>query len=134
MSLNHVTLSGNLGKDSELRTTQSGLSVLTFTLCVNERIRQHDGTYADEPNWFDCVMFGNRAASLEPFLRRGSKISATGKLRQHKWEKDGKRHSRVEVTVEEVELMNTRREQQGRADPPPQTIGAASVYDDEIPF
>lgn len=134
MSLNACTLSGNLGKDAELRCTPSGLHVLTFSLCVNERKRQQDGIYTDEPNWLDCVMFGNRAASLEPYMRRGSKVSMTGHLRQRKWEKDGQRYSRVEIIVDEVELMNGRREKQPEAYPPPQAVEASGMYNSDIPF
>ncbi len=132
MSHNTCTISGNLGKDSELRTTASGLEVLTFPLAVNNRRRQSDGTYQDETHWIDCVMFGKRAASLEPYMRRGSKVSLIGHLRQHKWEKDGKTRSRIEVVVDDVELLNGKREAQDAPTPAP--VDAASLYDDDIPF
>lgn len=135
MSLNEVTLSGNLGKDSELRTTASGTAVLTFSLAVNERRRQQDGTYKDNTSWFDCVLFGARAQGIEPYLRRGTKLALTGRLNQNKYERDGRTYSRVEVIVDEVELMNTRREsQQQDTTPPPQTVQASSIYDEDVPF
>lgn len=135
MSLNQVTLSGNLGKDSELRMTATGTAVLTFSIAANERRRQQDGTYQDKTSWFDCVMFGARAQGIEPYLRRGTKLSLTGHLNQNKYEKDGRTYSRVEIIVDEVELMNARREtQQPEGTPAPAPVQAASVYDDEIPF
>lgn len=135
MSLNQVTLSGNLGKDSELRMTATGTAVLTFSIAVNERRRQQDGTYQDKTSWFDCVMFGAMAQGIEPYLRRGTKLSLTGHLNQNKYEKDGRTYSRVEIIVDEVELMSTRREtQQPEGTPAPAPVQAASIYDDDIPF
>lgn len=135
MSLNQVTLSGNLGKDSELRMTATGTAVLTFSIAVNERRRQQDGTYQDKTSWFDCVMFGARAQDIEPYLRRGTKLSLTGHLNQNKYEKDGRTYSRVEIIVDEVELMNARREaQQPEGTPAPAPVQAMSIYDDDIPF
>lgn len=61
MSLNNVTLSGNLGADAELRMTKGGTPVLTFSLAVNDRVPQGDGTWSDYTNWFDCTLFGKRA-------------------------------------------------------------------------
>ena len=61
MSLNKITLSGNLGADAELRYTKSGNPVVSFSLAVNERTPNGDGTWGEYTNWPDCVMFGKRA-------------------------------------------------------------------------
>ena len=80
-------------------------------------------------------MFGARAQGIEPYLRRGTKLSLTGHLNQNKYEKDGRTYSRVEIIVDEVELMNARREtQQPEGTPAPAPVQAASIYDDDIPF
>lgn len=78
-------------------------------------------------------MFGKRAEALQPYLAKGTKLSLVGHLRQSTYERDGQKRSRVEIVVDDVELMNTRREQQ-TADPAPQAVEAASVYDSDIPF
>ena len=119
MSLNTCTISGNLGKAAELRYTGTGLAVVTFSVAVNERKRQQDGSYQDEANWFDCTMFGKRAEALQPYLGKGTKLALVGHLHKSTYER-------------EVELMNTRRESQGTAQP--QAMDAASVYDRDIPF
>ena len=69
MSLNKITLSGNLGADAELRYTKSGNPVVSFSLAVNERTPNGDGTWGEYTNWPDCVMFGKRAEALAPWLR-----------------------------------------------------------------
>lgn len=133
MSLNTCTESGRLGKAAELRYTTTGVAVVTFSIAVDERRKQPDGSYKDEANWFDCVMFGKRAEALQPYLAKGTKLSLVGHLRRSTYEHDCQKRSRVEIVVDDVELMNTRREQQ-TADLAPQAVEAASVYDSDIPF
>ena len=134
MSLNTCTISGNLGKAAELRYTNSQLAVVSFSVAVNERRKQADGSYQDELNWLDCTMFGKRAEALQPYLAKGTKLSLTGHLHKSTYERDGKQYSRVEIIVDEVELMNARREAQSPEAMPPQAVEAASVYDSDIPF
>ena len=134
MSLNTCTISGNLGKAAELRYTNSQLAVVSFSVAVNERRKQADGSYQDEVNWLDRTMFGKRAEALQPYLAKGTKLSLTGHLHKSTYERDGKQYSRVEIIVDEVELMNARREAQAPEAMPPQAVEAASVYDSDIPF
>lgn len=129
MSLNQVSVSGNLGADAELRSTRGGTPVLTFALAVNERVKQADGTRGDRASWIDCVLFGTRAQALADWLRKGNKVAVQGRLRTSTWERDGVSHKRTEVVVEEVDLMTVRRDkQQGAAQDAP------GVYEEDVPF
>lgn len=129
MSLNQVSVSGNLGADAELRSTRGGTPVLTFALAVNERVKQADGTWGDRASWIDCVLFGTRAQALADWLRKGNKGAVQGRLRTSTWERDGVSHKRTEVVVEEVDLMTVRRDkQQGAAQDAP------GVYEEDVPF
>lgn len=129
MSLNQVSVSGNLGEDAELRSTRGGTPVLTFALAVNERVKQADGTWGDRASWIDCVLFGTRAQALADWLRKGNKVAVQGRLRTSTWERDGVSHKRTEVVVEEVDLMTVRRDkQQGAAQDAP------GVYEEDVPF
>lgn len=135
MSLNHTAVSGYLGKAAELRYTKGGTAVASFSMAVNERRKQADGSYADKANWLDCVMFGSRAEALLPYLAKGTKLAVGGRLRQTAYEHDGQRRSRVEIVVDEVELMNARREpQQPDGAPAPAPVQAGSMYDEDIAF
>lgn len=128
MSLNKVTLSGHLGREADLRYTKSGSAVASFTVAVNERARQSDGTYADRTNWVDCVMFGKRGEALAPYLRKGVKIAATGKMHQSTWEQDGKQRSKLEIHVDEIDFMTSTR------DKPTNSGAQAGTYMEDIPF
>lgn len=107
MSFNRVDISGNLTRDPELRATPAGTQVLHFGVAVNDRRRnQQSGEWEDHPNFVDCVVFGNRAESMSRILRKGMKVAIDGRLRYSSWEKDGQRRSKLEVVVEEIELMS----------------------------
>lgn len=107
MSINRVNISGNLTRDSELRMTASGTPILNFGIAVNDRRKnQQTGEWEDVPNFVDCVLFGKRAESLADILRKGLKVSLEGKLRYSSWStKDGQNRSKIEVAVDDIELM-----------------------------
>lgn len=106
MSINRVNISGNLTRDPELRATAGGTQVLSFGVAVNDRRRNaQTGEWEDYPNFVDCTMFGNRAEAVGRFLAKGMKVAIEGKLR-----------SKLEVIVDEIEVM-VRREGQTQAQP-----------------
>ena len=136
MSINRVAISGNLTRDAELRTTQSGMSILDFGVAVNDRRKnQRTGEWEDCPNFVDCTVFGTRAEKLQPYLAKGTKVAIEGKLSYRSWEKDGQRRSKLEVIVDEIEFMSSK---QGGAvqdlHTGPALDAAEQVYDEDIPF
>lgn len=123
MSINSVSISGNLTRSPELRSTQGGTSILTFGVAVNDRRRDpQSGEWKDYPNFIDCVVFGNRAEALQKFIDKGSKVFVHGKLRWSQWEKDGQKRSKIEVIVDEVEFLAG----QQKAESSPQTNGSTN--------
>lgn len=108
MGINRCNLSGNIGRDPELRQTQGGTQVLTFSLAVSDRKRNpQSGEWEEVTNWIPCVVFGNRAESLSRFLSKGTKCAVEGKLRQSSYkDKSGQNRSKIEVIVDEVEFLS----------------------------
>lgn len=108
MGINRCNLSGNIGRDPELRQTQGGTQVLTFSLAVSDRKRNpQSGEWEEVTNWIPCVVFGKRAESLSRFLSKGTKCAVEGKLRQSSYkDKSGQNRSKIEVIVDEVEFMS----------------------------
>lgn len=128
MSINRATISGNLTRDAELRSTASGTPVLSFTVAVNDRRKSNQtGEWEDVPNFIDCTLFGKYGQSIAQYMTKGAKVAVEGKLRWSQWERDGQKRSKVEVMAETVELMQRREAATAPAD-------ASPVYDDEIPF
>nr|UWI30790.1 MAG: Single-strand binding protein family protein [Bacteriophage sp.] len=156
MSINRVCISGNLTRDPELRATAGGTQVLGFGVAVNDRRKnQQTGEWEDYPNFVDCTMFGNRAEAVGRFLAKGMKVAIEGKLRYSSWERDGQKRSKLEVIVDELDVMVRRdgqaQPQQSLADTVPvqpqaqatpqwnaqQAYAAApqsEFYDEDVPF
>ena len=104
-NVNVAAISGNLTRDAELRMTQSGAAVLSFSVAVNDSVRDpQTGQYEDRASFIDCVMFGQRAQSVAPYLRKGTFVSAQGSLSWSQWQDrdTGKNRSKVEVRVREI--------------------------------
>ena len=109
MSINRVNISGNLTRDPELRVTPSGMQVLGFGVAVTDRRKNNQtGEWEDYPNFVDCTIFGNRGESMGRILHKGMKVAVEGKLRYSAWEdkNEGGRRSKIEVIVDEIELMS----------------------------
>lgn len=133
MSINVVSISGNLGRDAELKATRSGKQVLRFSVCVNERKPDDDGNWTDVPNWVDCTLFGNRAEAIARYLTKGTHVEVAGKLSESKWEaQDGTKRRKLEVVVKDIEFRSA--ERQERPQEPRQAVAQPDVYDDDIPF
>lgn len=136
MSINRVFVTGNLTRDAELRMTAAGMSILGFSVAVNDRVKdQATGEWKDRPNFIDCAVFGRRADALAKMLGKGQKVAVAGRLRQTTWERDGQKRSKLEVVADDVELMSRREGGQqaamGHTDACPIDT---SLYDADIPF
>ena len=139
MSINCVTVSGNLTRDAELQHTKNTqTAVLNFSVAVNDRQKnQETNEWEDKPNFIDFSLFGRRAESLAKYLLKGTKVSIFGHLRQSSWEKDGQKRSRVTVVVDELEFMSRNPNAAGAADTVPAPIDDIDDDfdgDDDVPF
>lgn len=116
MSINRVLLGGNLTRDPELRSTAGGVSVLQMGLAVNDKAKNaKTGEWEERPCFVDLAMFGKRAEALRPYLAKGDKVVVEGVLRWSQWERDGRRHQKLSVVVDDIELMRRRDGGQGAA-------------------
>lgn len=116
MSINSVTISGNLTRDAELKSTSSGSQIMHFCVAVNARRKGANGEWEDYPNFIDCTMFGTRAEKLAPILTKGLKVAVDGSLSQYSWEKDGQKRSKVEVLANQIELLSSKDRQRQAQD------------------
>lgn len=135
MSINKAIISGNLGKAAELRTSASGFAILTFSVAVNEnRKNQQTGEWEKATTWFDCVVFGKRAETLAPMLGKGAKVAIDGKMRLSDYQdRDGNKRKKLEIVVNELELMSSRSDNATSTTNTSTTSGGGYASDD-IPF
>lgn len=154
MSINSVVISGNLTRDPEVRTTQSGMPVMSLGIAVNDRRKNNQtGEWEDYANFIDCTMFGTRAQNVSQYLSKGQRVMIQGKLRYSQWERDGQKRSKIEVIIDDLDFQSNRNSgsNQGSyggsqggygggnvaaysAPSTPVVDTNSSVYDEDIPF
>lgn len=102
-NINTVCLSGNVVRDAESR--HSGTPIVTFSIAVNESRKDQGGNWVESTNYVDCVLFGKLAESMMTKLMKGVHVLLSGSIRQSSWEKDGQKHSKLEVIVRDIEVQ-----------------------------
>lgn len=87
MGLNRCEFIGNLGRDPEIRTTQSGDKVANLSIAVTEKWRdKQSGERKERTTWVPIVIWGSIAKVAEQHLRKGSKVYVAGKFEVRKWQ------------------------------------------------
>ncbi|MHB1930467.1 MAG: single-stranded DNA-binding protein [Acidimicrobiales bacterium] len=101
---NHVTITGNLTRDPELRFTPSGQATTSFGVAVNRRWQNRQSQEWEEAtSYFDVVCWGQLAENTAQSLGKGARVVVTGRLDQRSWEnQEGERRSKIEITADEV--------------------------------
>lgn len=96
---------GRLTADPELREV-NGTAVCNFTIATNEFRKIKDSTEKQEiVNFLECVVWDSAAKFLVDNAKKGTKVFINGRLRQERWEKDGKKMSKVVIRVENFEIF-----------------------------
>lgn len=128
--MQNLTIAGTCGKDAELRTTQGGDQVASFSVAVDNG-KDQNGNRRDS-TWVDCSLWGKRAQSLAPYIKKGGKVTVSGRptVRAH----DGKAY--LGVSVDQITLQGGNQQssdsgQQSYQAPPSQ---GSAMEDDFIPF
>lgn len=105
--MNKVSLIGNITKDPELRSTQSGLSMCSFTLAVGRRYRGPDGER--ETDFIPVTAWRKLAELVCRHTKKGSRIAVAGAIQSRSYEdKDGNRRTVYEVVADEVEFLSAK--------------------------
>lgn len=104
--MNKIFLMGRLTKDAELRYTQSGTAVASFSLAVDRRYKKGEEQQAD---FINCVAWQKTAEFISQYFRKGSKIVVEGRLQTRSYEvEDGSRRWATEVVVEQCEFADSK--------------------------
>jgi single-strand DNA-binding protein len=145
LNLNKVILCGRLTNDPELKTTQSQISVVSFTLAVNRRQRQTDGNDRQQTTDFiSCVAWRQNAEFITKYFKKGSALCITGSIQVRKWtDQQGANRYSTEVVVDEAMFVDAKSDGTGRdaftAGDSYATPGGAEAFDvvkneDDLPF
>ena len=108
--LNHIVIMGRLGKDPELRRTQSGVAVATFNVAVDRDFKDK-ATGQRATDWITCVAWRSTAEFVEKYFAKGSQVLVAGRLQMRDWtDKDGNKRISAEVQAENVYFAGAKTE------------------------
>jgi single-strand DNA-binding protein len=134
-----VIIVGNLGRDPEMRYTQSGQAVTNFPVATNRQYTNSNGELVKETTWFRISAWGKQAETCNQYLRKGSKVLVEGRLTSDPgsggprvWTgQDGNPRASFEVTAQTVRFLSSRGEAESGGD-----VGemAEPAPEDDIPF
>lgn len=133
--INKVFLIGNTGKDPELRYTQSGVAVATFSLAINSSWKGDDGERKEHTEWVNCVAWRKSAEVLGEYVKKGSKLWVEGRMQTRKYDdKNGVTRWTTEVVVENFTMLD--KKPNGAAPPAheQEPEAPASKESDDLPF
>ena len=142
-SVNKVILVGRLGKDPEIRYTQGGTAVASFSIATDESYKDKtSGNKIEKTEWHRLVVWGPSVeAFVQKYLHKGDLIYVEGKLQTREWEdkQSGQKRSTTEINVSDIKSLMTKdaespaetKSNGTKARPAP---AATEVADDDIPF
>lgn len=129
--LNKIILMGRLTREPELRTTQNGISVASFTLAVERDFQRGEERQTD---FIDIVAWRGTADFVHKYFRKGQLVAVTGRLQSRKWEdKDGNKRTSFEVVTEEVHFAEKKQDSPNYGAPPPAGASPQRAQQDESP-
>ena len=141
--VNRVVLVGRLVKDPELRKTNSDISVATFTIAVDNAVKEQDGTRGSL--FLDCRVYRDQAENVAKYTRKGSKIAVDGSLNQSNFTRqDGSKGKVIEVYVDSVTFLEPKKEGSDPVETPKfddapapsngNNLDSIDLPDDDLPF
>ena len=134
--MNKVCLIGNLTRDPELRATQSGISVCTFTLAVSRRYTDANGER--QADFINIQVWRGLAESCAKYLSKGRKAAVVGSLQSRSYEdKDGNKRTAFDVVADEVDFLPSKNDTESAPSAPTQPKSPAAnlqPVDEELPF
>lgn len=144
-SFQQVIVTGNLGRDPEMRYSAEGAAIANCSIAVTERWKNGAGEQQEHTEWFRVIFFGRQAEVAGEYLKKGSKVMVIGRLRTRKYKKDDEERSITEVIAKELYMLGDGQQRSGgddRGAARPQTVVRDKIQsgqgigdmDDDIPF
>ena len=143
-SINKVILVGNVGKDPDVRYSQSGTPVANFSLATNERFKDHNDEWQERTEWHSIVAWKRLAEIVGEYVSKGSKLYVEGKIQTSSWKdrQSGERKYRTEIVARDLLLLCPRENGGGGHQRPrhnenqdqPSRAGSGEIVDQNIPF
>lgn len=104
--INKVILLGNLGKDPEVKTLESGKKVASFSLATTESYKDKNGERQSNTEWHNISFFGSIVEVIEKYLKKGNQIYIEGKIKTRSWDdKDGVKRYTTDIIGDKLTML-----------------------------
>src|ERR1700681_4354276 len=105
--VNKAILLGHVGKDPEIRSTNGGTIVASFSLATADRQKDPQGNWQDKTEWHNLVAFQRTAEIVRDYCKKGSQVFVEGKIQTRSWDdkESGQKKYRTEILVNELTLL-----------------------------
>ena len=134
MTVNRVTLIGNLGRDAEIRNTNGGTQVATLRLATTDRQKSASGEWTDHTEWHSVVCFGQLAELMDRFGKKGKQLYIEGRIQTREWtDKDGQKRWSTEIIANEIRLLGGARDDAGQSRAPSRDDGGRAQTQRQAP-
>lgn len=111
---NTSVLIGRVVRDVDVRYTQGGMAIGTFSLAVGRRVK-HEGQWIDEASFFDIELLGKIAENMRQYLTQGKRIAVVGYLKQSRWKvQDGTNRSKVSIVGTTIQFLDRNEKVEGQ--------------------
>ena len=108
-AINKAILIGNLGRDPEIRYTQDGRAVASFSIATTDKWKDKaTGENREKTEWHRIVAFGRLGEICGEYLSKGKQVYIEGKLRTRSWEKDGITRYTTEIEANQMQMLGSR--------------------------
>ena len=136
--LNKVFLLGNLGRDPEIKVTQSAKKFARFTLATTKHYRGADGKTKEDTQWHSVTFWGKGAETIERLdIRKGAQLLVEGEVTYRKWEDNGVTKYATDILGNTFQLVGGMRANNNNArcnDTPNRANSNEISDDDDLPF
>jgi single-strand DNA-binding protein len=106
MSVNKVILIGNLGKDPEVRFTQTGSAVANFSIATSEQWNDRDGHRQERTEWHNIVVWGKQGELCGQYLSKGRQVYVEGSIRTRSYDdKTGNKRYVTEIVAQRIRFL-----------------------------
>jgi single-strand DNA-binding protein len=104
---NKAFLLGHVGKDPEIRSTASGMTVASFSLATTDRQKDNHGNWEDKTEWHTLVAFQRTAEIVRDYVKKGTQLFIEGKIQTRSWDDKatGEKKYRTEILINELTLL-----------------------------
>lgn len=113
MSINKAILVGNTGKDPEVRRTESGVAVASFSLATTEKYKDKNGNTQEQTQWHNIVCWRELAERVEKYVKKGQQLYVEGKITTRAWrDQEGKDRTTTEIVANNIQMLGRKPEGQ----------------------